>query len=88
MDDKRAVVVEDYLDEKGGTISPTPMVETQAKTVGVRVPDGCDDRKILKALLKLEKAPLPIPNSHAALLPLTPMEKGFALGLLAAVRRE
>jgi hypothetical protein len=47
------------------------------------IPENCDHNKILKAFQKLLNARPPIKNSDAALLPLTPMEKGFVLGALA-----
>ncbi len=55
------------------------------KTFSARypIPEGCDGIKILKAFEKLIDVRPPIKNSDAALLPLTPMEKGFVLGVLA-----
>jgi hypothetical protein len=47
------------------------------------LPDGCDARKVLAALQKLEGVPLPISPRDAALLPLTPFERGYVLGVLA-----
>jgi hypothetical protein len=50
------------------------------------LPDGCDARKVLRALQKLADHPLPIPTTAAALLPLTPFERGYVLGVLAEYR--
>jgi hypothetical protein len=47
------------------------------------IPEGCNERKILKAFEKLFNGPQPVPPTAATLLPLTPMEKGFVLGVLA-----
>lgn len=46
------------------------------------IPEGCDAKKILKALEKLADTRPPIKITDARLLPLTPMEKGFVLGAL------
>jgi hypothetical protein len=50
------------------------------------LPEGCNARKVLAALQKLEGVPLPISPRDAALLPLTPFERGYVLGVLAEYR--
>lgn len=47
------------------------------------MPEECSQKKILKALEKLAGVPMPIKTTDAALMPLTPMEKGYVLGVLA-----
>lgn len=60
---------------------------TSYRSVGVPIPTGCNEEKILKALVKLEHVEGVISTTNSALVPLTPMEKGFVLGILATVRR-
>lgn len=53
------------------------------------MPEACDARKVLTALDKLGARPVTDPPpamSDAALLPLTPFERGYVLGTLAAYR--
>lgn len=46
------------------------------------MPDEYNARKVLAALEKLDERKDEIPLTDAALLPLTPGEKGFVLGVL------
>ncbi len=47
------------------------------------IPKECDARKVLKALEKLHTTPAnQIKMTDAALLPLTPLEKGYVLGVI------
>lgn len=48
-------------------------------------PAEYDSKKIMKALEKLAGATEPVLLSDAALLPLTPGEKGYVLGILTAL---
>jgi hypothetical protein len=53
------------------------------------MPEQCDARKVLSALDKLAargEGALPPKMSDAALLPLTPFERGYVLGALAEYR--
>lgn len=52
------------------------------------MPERCDARKVLKALDKLgERRPDELVTAgDAALLPLTPFEQGYVLGVLAEFR--
>lgn len=69
------------LDNNDPPISATAQ-EVQSKRT-YPVPAGCNFKKILKAAQKLRGVnPASIKLSDAALLPLTPMEKGFVLGVL------
>lgn len=49
---------------------------------GIKLPEGMDGAKINNALKKMSGQPVPVVGTPAALLPLTPQERGFALGVL------
>lgn len=50
------------------------------------MPEQCDARKVLSALDKIADRTDPVAQSDAALVPLTPFEKGYVLGVLAEYR--
>lgn len=50
------------------------------------MPEQCDARNVLSALEKLVDAPVPVSPTDAALLPLTPFERGYVFGVLAEFR--
>ena len=53
------------------------------------MPEKCDPRRVLTALDKIAEGwrdSEPVPESAAALVPLTPFERGYVLGVLAEFR--
>lgn len=53
------------------------------------MPEKCDPRRVLTALDKIAEGwrdDEPVPESAAALAPLTPFERGYVLGVLAEFR--
>ena len=49
---------------------------------GIKLPEGIDGAKVQKAVKKLLGHPIPVPLTSSCLLPLTPREQGFVLGVL------
>jgi hypothetical protein len=65
--------------DKGGTLK-------RAFVSGRPMPESCNPRRVLSALEKLEGFRGEVSEKDAALLPLTPFERGYVLGVIGAMR--
>lgn len=81
MDDRGHVHIDDTMPDSG------PGIVNQAGFVSRNpMPEICNARKVLSALSKIADRGDEVLPTDAALLPLTPFERGWVLGVLGEFR--